>query len=118
MKNILILGAVALILAGCGGSSGKSSPRRGASYSSAPAASGPISQACLASDRTARSRALCGCIQAVADQTLSASDQRRAVSFYADPHRAQEIRQSERASDERFWEAYRAYGARAEQVCS
>ncbi len=82
-----------------------------------PSASGPISQACLASDRTARSRALCGCIQAVANQTLGGSDQRRAASFYSDPQRAQEVRQSDRSSDEAFWEAYKAYGARAEQIC-
>ena len=82
-----------------------------------PIAHGPISRACLASDRKARSRALCGCIQAVADQTLSGPQQNRAVAFYRDPHLAQEIRQSDRASDERFWQAYKAYGARAEQIC-
>ncbi len=83
----------------------------------APMASGPISQACLASDRKARSRLLCGCIQAAANQTLSPSDQRRAAAFYSNPHRAQEIRQSGRGNDERFWKAYRAYGDRAELLC-
>ncbi|MBC7131697.1 MAG: hypothetical protein H5U16_01145 [Roseovarius sp.] len=82
-----------------------------------PRASGPISDACLASDRKARSPALCGCIQAVANQTLSASEQRRAVRFYRDPHEAQEVRTSQRPADQRFWTAYRAYADRAEAVC-
>ena len=111
--------AIAMVLAvgACGqadrfqGSSGNSVSR------SAPMAFGPISKACMASDRKARSRALCGCIQAAANQTLNASQQRRAVGFYNDPHRAQEVRQSDRTNDERFWEAYRAYGDRAERLC-
>jgi hypothetical protein len=83
-----------------------------------PFARGPINTACMASDRKARSRELCGCIQAVADNMLSASQQRIAVSFYIDPHKAQEVRQSDRASDEQFWEDYRAYGDAAERTCS
>ncbi len=82
-----------------------------------PMASGPISNACMASDRKARSAALCGCIQAVANRTLTGSEQRRAASFYNDLQRAQDIRQSDRASDERFWEAYSNYSKRAEQTC-
>lgn len=80
-------------------------------------ASGPINNACLGSNRTARSRQLCGCIQAVANQSLTSSQQVRAAAFYNDPHQAQVVRQSDRASDERFWEAYRAYGDRAERIC-
>lgn len=82
-----------------------------------PFARGPIQRACLASDRKARSSELCGCIQAVADQTLSPADQRLAVGFYADPHRAQEIRQSDRAGHESFWRNYTDYAERAEQTC-
>lgn len=82
-----------------------------------PFATGPVQRACLASDRKARSRELCGCIQAVANQTLSGSDQRLAVSFYSDPHSAQEIRQSDRDSHRRFWTTYREYTDRAEQTC-
>ena len=82
-----------------------------------PMAFGPINSACMASERKARSRSLCGCIQAVADQTLSSSQQRRAVSFYENPQKAQNIRQSDRAGDEAFWEAYTAYGQKAEQIC-
>jgi hypothetical protein len=72
----------------------------------------------MASDREARSRALCGCIQWAANQTLSSSQQRRAVKFYQDPHLAQEIRQSDRAANETFWLAYKAYGEAAQAVCA
>jgi hypothetical protein len=113
MRQAIILGLI-LVLAGCGGGD----RFRGDTVSrGSPMAFGPISKACMASDRKARSRALCGCIQAAADQTLSGSQQRRAVRFYRDPHSAQEIRQSDRASNERFWKAYADYGERARQLC-
>jgi hypothetical protein len=115
MKQAFFL-SFAVFLAGCGGGSDRFRGDR-LPPGAMPIASGPISNACMASDRRARSRALCGCIQAAADQTLSRSEQRRAVGFYNDPHSAQEIRQSDRASDERFWQAYRAYGERAERLC-
>jgi len=115
MKQAIILGLVTL-LAGCGGG-GDRSRSSGGFAGAMPFAAGPISQACMVSGRSARSSTLCGCIQAAADQTLSGSQQRRAVAFYSDPHSAQEIRQSDRASDRSFWQAYRAYGDRAERLC-
>ena len=84
---------------------------------SRPFANGPLNQACMSSDRKARSRSLCGCIQAVADKTLSGSQQRLAVSFYNDPHKAQEIRQSDRVAHEEFWQDYKNYGETAKRVC-
>lgn len=111
MMRWVMLGAV-LALAGCGGANGFRGDTR-----SAPMATGPINSACLQSDRKARSRALCGCIQAVANDTLSGGQQRRAVRFYRDPQSAQDIRQSKRSGDERFWQAYSSYSQRAEQVC-
>lgn len=81
-------------------------------------ATGPISRACLASDRKARSTQRCGCIQAVANDMLSSSDQRLAVSFYADPHKAQEIRQSDNPRHEVFWKTYKDYAETASAVCS
>jgi hypothetical protein len=108
-----VLFCVLLGLAGCGG--GRSAgPAPGAPSS----ASGPISTACLQSDRKARSPALCGCIQAVADRTLGAADQRRAVGFYSDPHAAQVIRQSDRGGDRSFWRSYTNYALEAERVCT
>jgi len=112
MKTFLFLGLV-LGLAACGG------PGRfsGGAGGGIPVASGPISDACLSSGRDARSVALCGCIQAVANDTLSGSEQRRAVSFYSDLQSAQDTRQSDRSRDERFWDAYTAYAERAERIC-
>jgi len=122
MKNIVIIGLV-LVLAGCGGVNkfkkkrGSHKPRPTIS-ARAPSASGPINAACMASDRKARSRRLCGCIQSVANDTLSGGQQRRAVKFYSDPQAAQDIRMSDRANDEKFWKAYKEYGARARKSCS
>ncbi len=118
MKNALIVGLV-LVLAGCGGSNRHENKGRGTRAPVyMPNASGPLKNACLASDRKVRSSQLCGCIQAVANQSLSSSDQSRAAKFYGNPQLAQDARQSSRASDERFWEAYSDYGKRATRTCS
>lgn len=114
MKRALLLG-LALVVAACGGT-----PRDPVDTPAArgtPVAFGPISRACAASGREGRSARSCGCIQAAADQKLTRAQQRRAVDFYENPHRAQEIRQSDSAVDERFWAAYTAYAARAEKLC-
>ena len=116
MKRAFFLGVIAIALAGCGGT-----PRERVD---APAvrntriAYGPISKACLASGREGRSQQLCGCIQSVADQTLSRAQQRRSVAFYDDPDLAQQIRQSDGPADVTFWKAYSAYGERAEKLCA
>ena len=105
-----------LAIASCG----RSAPKERSSQrliTPAPVAYGPISKACLQSDRKKASRQLCTCIQAAADKTLSRSDQRKSVAFYSNPHLAQQIRQSERANDESFWEAYAAYGQEAARMC-
>lgn len=88
------------------------------SLAPAGAVAGPIDRACNASPRKQKSPALCACIQAVADQALTRREQRQAARFFRDPHRAQEMRQSSSAADERFWLRYRAFGARAAQFCS
>lgn len=116
MKRATFLGLVVFI-AGCGGS-GPRDADRVIAMRAAPVAYGPISRACQQSGREGRSSKLCGCIQAAADMTLTSSQQRRSVSFYSDPHLAQEIRQSDRPVDEEFWEAYANYGDLAEQLCS
>jgi hypothetical protein len=81
------------------------------------AQAGPISRACMSSDRAAASPRLCRCIQRAANAELSRADQRLAARFFRDPHRAQEIRQSDRAFHEAFWDRYRQFGARAEAMC-
>ncbi|WOI56955.1 hypothetical protein [Palleronia sp. LCG004] len=79
---------------------------------------GVIERACLGSDRSQASRGLCGCIQQVADVTLTRRDQRVAARFFKDPHRSQEIRQSDNPNDELFWRKYRSFGTTAENYCS
>lgn len=81
------------------------------------AQAGPIERACLKADRKSASRPLCNCVQQVADLTLDNRDQRLAASFFKDPHRAQEIRQSDNSSHESFWKRYKAFGASAESYC-
>ncbi len=116
MKQIIILASV-LLLTACGGSNRFEKSDSRTVSRAAPMAVGPISKACMASDRKARSRRLCGCIQWAANKTLSGTQQRRAVKFYRDPQLAQDTRQSDRAGDERFWKAYSDYSQRARQNC-
>lgn len=82
------------------------------------AANGVIERACRSSGRSSASPQLCGCIQQVAEYSLSRSDRRKAAKIFSDPHKAQEIRQSDRRSDELFWKNYRAFGERARKTCS
>lgn len=77
-----------------------------------------IERACVSSDRQAASRALCGCIQDVANLTLSSADQRLAATFFKNPQKAQDIRQSDNARNERFWDRYKEFGAVASQFCA
>ncbi|EPX85428.1 hypothetical protein Salmuc_02809 [Salipiger mucosus DSM 16094] len=56
-------------------------------------------------------------MQAAANLELTNSDQRLAVSFYDDPHRGQEVRQSDRRRDRDFWDRYNDYIDRAERLC-
>lgn len=78
---------------------------------------GPISSACIKSDRKAATRSLCNCLQSVANGELNRTDQRLAASFFKDPHKAQEIRQSDRRSHEKFWLRYKEYGQTAAALC-
>ncbi len=83
----------------------------------APAFAEQIERACMKSERGAGNRALCGCIQDAANMTLSASDQRLAASFFVDPHKAQEVRQSSSRRNEAFWTRYQNFGETAETFC-
>ncbi len=86
---------------------------------SAPVATmaGPIEKACLRSDRPGVTRARCGCVQDAANLTLTGSDQKLAASFFKNPQKAQDIRQSDRRSHETFWKRYKEFGAAAESFC-
>lgn len=88
-------------------------------FAAAPAmAAGQVESACLKADRRAASRELCGCIQKVAKAMFSRSEQKRIAKFFADPHLTQELRQSNRRSDERFWEKYKQFGDAANTYCA
>jgi hypothetical protein len=82
-----------------------------------PAHAGPIERACIEAGRQAASGRLCDCIQQVADQTLTRSDQRMAAKFFDDPHKAQEIRQSDNSTHEAFWLRYKDFGISAAAMC-
>lgn len=82
------------------------------------AANGIIERACRSSGRSSATPQLCGCIQKVANHSLSRGDRKKAAKLFKEPHMAQEIRQSDRRSDERFWKKYRAFGERARRTCS
>lgn len=104
-------------LAACGGGTRYSSSN--GAYRPAPVlfAEGPIQKACVAQDRKNATYARCGCIQAIANQTMSWSDQRWGAKFFKDPHQAQELRQSSRPKDERFWLTWKAFGQDAAAAC-
>ncbi|MGJ5619723.1 hypothetical protein [Sulfitobacter sp. MF3-043] len=116
----MIVASVALVsLAACGGGSRYSSGNANRGYYAQPVlfATGPIHRACVSANRKAATPARCGCVQAVADQSLDAGDQRRGVQLFKDPHKAQEIRQSKNASNERFWLAWKEFGQNAAAAC-
>ena len=89
-----------------------------AGLSAGMAEAGAIKRACLKADRAAASRELCTCIERVARPMFTASQKRRIVRFFAEPHLSQELRQSDRRSDERFWEQYQAWGAAVRSRCN
>ncbi|MGH1415448.1 MAG: arginine transporter [Pelagimonas sp.] len=117
MRNAALLLVMVGALAACGGGK-KERVSRYYGGASSTFATGPVSKACLQANRKAANRRLCGCIQGVANASLSSSDQKMAVSFFKDPHRAQEIRQSDNSRNEAFWKRYKAFLARSEKSCS
>jgi hypothetical protein len=84
---------------------------------SAPLSAKPIERACNKSPRQAATRALCSCIQQAADIKLSRGDQKQAAKFFDEPQLAQDTRQSDKPSKERFWLRYKEFGQYAVQYC-
>jgi len=115
MTRILMAGAVCLLMVGCGG--GGARVDRSVGGADVSFARGPISEACLRAGRKAANARLCRCVQGVANGRLNGADQSMAAGFFADPHQAQVIRQSDDRRHEAFWDRYKAFTARAEQVC-
>lgn len=81
------------------------------------AVAGPIENACNRSERQQANRALCRCIDAVAQQTLTRAEQRRAARFFTNPDEAQAVRMSRSPGDSEFWARYRSFGEAAERTC-
>lgn len=79
-------------------------------------AAGPIERVCNRADKG--NRAVCACIQQVADMTLSGSDQRRAAKLMKDPDLAHDVWISKREADDRFWDRYKSFGQTAEAYCA
>lgn len=117
IRNSALFVVMVLALAACGGGK-KERVSRYQGGANVSFASGPVSKACLRSDRKAANSRLCGCIQSVANRSLSTADQKMAVSFFESPHRAQEIRQSDNTRNEAFWMRYKAFAAQADRVCT
>jgi len=80
-------------------------------------ARGTIEKACLRADRPAATRALCGCIQSVADATLNSSDQRRGAKLFAEPEESQAVKMSNRRADELFWAKWERFADGAVKYC-
>ncbi|KQI68085.1 arginine transporter [Loktanella sp. 3ANDIMAR09] len=78
---------------------------------------GELGKACMASGRSAANPALCSCVQRTANLNLSGRDQKLAATFFEDPQRAQDTRQSDNAGDEAFWLRYRAFTDTAQRQC-
>ncbi|MEJ1993411.1 MAG: hypothetical protein P8X50_17455 [Maritimibacter sp.] len=90
----------------------------GVCLSATPAYSGnSINNACLSSDRDAANRALCACLQSVADKSLSPAEQRRGAQLFGKPHLSEELRASARDSDRVFWQKWQSFGDRAQKTC-
>ena len=113
-KSMIVTLGLCALLAACGGRGGLTrGPVQPVLF-----ATGPIHDACLIDARKSASPARCGCVQAVADQQLSASDQRRGAGYFKDPAKLQDVRQSDNPGNERFWKAWKAYGETAAALCA
>jgi len=80
-------------------------------------ARGTIEKACLNANRPATTRALCGCIQQVADATLSSREQRKGAKLFADPDLSQATKISNSRSDVLFWEKWQRFADTAVRHC-
>lgn len=78
---------------------------------------GEMGKACMASGRSAANPALCSCVQGTADKTLTGRDQKLAASFFEDPQKAQDIRQSGSTGHEAFWLRYKNFTDQAAAIC-
>ncbi|MBU2994703.1 arginine transporter [Octadecabacter sp. 1_MG-2023] len=107
MRVILAMTCI-LALTACGGTRNTGSTR---------GATGDISRACLAADRSAATTSLCSCVQRVANAELSSSDRSRVARFFGDPEFAHSIRISDTTANDAFWRRYQSYVSKARSQC-
>jgi hypothetical protein len=81
------------------------------------AAPGVINRACQKADRKSASPQLCGCIQKVANSSLSMGERRKVAKWFKNPAKAEKVRMSDRGWDELLWKRYKAFGKRANAQC-
>lgn len=105
------------LLIGCGGSRSVSLSDTSPS-SVTRSASGPVASACLSANRRDASPALCGCIQAAANLTLTRDDQRRSTRYFNEPDLLQATKVSDSRSNEAFWDRWAAFRDQANSMCS
>jgi hypothetical protein len=121
MVRIFAAFFIMAFLASCGGtpySSNNAAGIRASASSQTLYASGPIASACRAAGRKEASRARCGCVQAVANRSLSSSEQLRGMPFFNNPQRVQDLRKSDTASNKRFWRKWKEFGTQASRMCT
>lgn len=109
MMRAIIAMTCILALAACGGNRGGFGSTRGAT--------GDISRACLAADRSAASTRLCSCVQSAANAELSSRDRARVAPFFADPEVAHATKISNTTANDAFWARYQAFVRRARSTC-
>jgi hypothetical protein len=78
---------------------------------------GPVERACVASVRAKGNSSLCGCVQKVADVTLSGADQVMVAQFFLNPDKAEEVRMKSTVSANAFWDRYTVFGEQAQMAC-
>ena len=80
-------------------------------------ARGEIYTACRGAGRKEATDQRCGCVQWVANQTLSPAQQVRGAGYFSDQQGLQDTRQSDGAANERFWAAWKEFGQQAGGQC-
>lgn len=116
----VLAGAIALLVASCGPGAPVSDGRYTAAQLEGAHrfASGPIKTACTRQSQRTVSYEKCGCVQAAADLTLSASQQKRSAEFFADPEKLQKMKLSDSPANERFWTVWAQFAQTAEEMCN
>lgn len=80
-------------------------------------ARGDIYTACRDAGRSEATDQRCGCVQWVADQTLTSSQQQRGAGYFVNQQGLQDTRQSDGSANERFWSAWKTFGQQAGLQC-